>query len=177
MEICAMLASAPALSTLKPRNGPNHTLHTGTQNFRLETGTRLPWAWIFYISKKPILHKEIKPILLLFIVYSIYIVFAVYPEAGLRHPGLHPRHLHPLLPAVRQVAPDHGDMMICVLCREEIASTVLEVFGVACDPWGIVVERVEVKCHVMMIGVREHSSCQREISQCPYYAFTNKTLC
>ena len=113
-----MLASAPALSTLKPRNGPNHTLHTGTQNFRLETGTRLPWAWIFYISKKPILHKEIKPILLLFIVYSIYIVFAVYPEAGLGHPGLHPRHLHPLLPAVRQVGPDHGDMMImCVVQR------------------------------------------------------------
>ena len=106
--------------------------------------------------------------------YSIYIVFAVYPEARLGHPGLHPRHLHPLLPAVRQVAPDHGDMMICVLCREEIASTVLEVFGVACDPWGIVVERVEVKCHVM-IGVREHSSCQ--LSQCPDSAFTNKTLC
>ena len=65
--------------------------------------------------------------------------------------------------------------MICVLCREEIASTVLEVFGVACDPWGIVVERVEVKRHVMMIGVREHSSCQ--LSQCPDSAFTNKTLC
>ena len=52
-------------------------------------------------------------------------------------------------------------MMISVLCREEIASTVLEVFGVACDPWGIVVERVEVNRHVM-IGVCEHSSCQRE---------------
>ena len=82
-------------------------------------------------------------------------MFAVYPEAGLGHPGLHPRHLHPLLPPVRQVAPDHGDhddMMICVLCREEIASTVLEVFGVACDPWGIVVERVEVRRHVMNTG-------------------------
>ena len=43
-------------------------------------------------------------------------------------------------------------MMICVLCREEIASTVLEVFGVACDPWGIVVERVEVRRHVMNTG-------------------------
>ena len=29
--------------------------------------------------------------------------------------------------------------------REEISATVLEVFSVACDPWGIVVERVEVK--------------------------------
>ena len=43
-------------------------------------------------------------------------------------------------------------MMISVLCREEIASTVLEVFGVACDPWGIVVERVEVRRHVMNTG-------------------------
>ena len=67
-------------------------------------------------------------------------------------------------------------MMICVPCREEIAGTVLEVFGVACDPWGIVVERVEVRRHVM-IGVCEHSSCQREVSQCQeraHYAFTNK---
>ena len=119
MEIWAMLASAPALSTLKPRNGPNHTLHTGRQHFRLETGTRLkgyPWMIIMMvfhgISKKNNLYKfpvYIKPILLLFIVHSIYIVFAVYPEAGLGHPGLHPRHLHPLLPAVRQVAPHHGD--------------------------------------------------------------------
>ena len=29
--------------------------------------------------------------------------------------------------------------------REEIANTVLEVFSVACDPWGVQVERVEVK--------------------------------
>ena len=28
--------------------------------------------------------------------------------------------------------------------REEIANTVLEVFSVACDPWGVQVERVEV---------------------------------
>ena len=28
--------------------------------------------------------------------------------------------------------------------REEIAKTVLEVFSVACDPWGVQVERVEV---------------------------------
>ena len=97
-------------------------------------------------------------------------MFAVYPEAGLGHPGLHPRHLHPLLPPVRQVAPDHGDhddMMISVLCREEIASTVLEVFGVACDPWGIVVERVEVNREPSR---DEHWSCQRKVSQCPYYA-------
>ena len=112
MEIWAMLASAPALSTLEPRNGPNHTLHTGRQHFRLETGTWLKgFSWVFYISKKNNLCQfpiYIKPILLLFIVHSIYML-AVYPEAGLGHPGLHPRHLHPLLPPVRQVAPDHGD--------------------------------------------------------------------
>ena len=79
-------------------------------------------------------------------------MLAVYPEAGLGHPGLHPRHLHPLLPPVRQVAPHHGDHDDNVLCREEIASTVLEVFGVACDPWGIVVERVEVRRHLMNTG-------------------------
>ena len=145
----------------------------GDKTSDLRRGQGFHGHGFFYISKKSILHKEIKPILLLFIVYSIYIVFAVYPEARLGHPGLHPRDLHPLLPAVRQVGPDHGDMMI-MCCREEIASTVLEVFGVACDPWGIVVERVEVKCHVI-IGVREHSSCQ--LSQCPDSAFTNKTLC
>ena len=63
-------------------------------------------------------------------------------------------------------------MMICVLCREEIASTVLEVFGVACDPWGIVVERVEVN--------REPSRDEHwrwsEVLQCQqkaHNAFTN----
>ena len=67
-------------------------------------------------------------------------------------------------------------MMISVLCREEIASTVLEVFGVACDPWGIVVERVEVNREPSR---DEHSSCQREVSQCQeraHNAFTNNNL-
>ena len=71
----------------------------------------------------------------------------MYPKPCLLYPWINFGNLHSLISVVCKVNykyhPCH--QLSIILSREEIASTVLDVFGVACDPWGIVVERVEVK--------------------------------
>ena len=87
---------------------------------------------------------------------ALWHFLGLWPEhqrSCLFHPRLHPRHVHPLSFALwkvrtyreRDVIYKEKDAITNYLFRDSIAAKVMTQFTAACSPWGICVERVEVK--------------------------------